>query len=222
LSSGFSHAKTDQNLKLRGVDRVFSYSNKVGRKFTKPSTSQDDRDKSGAVAVGGVSKNDCTGWHSVITIRHFKDSDAPALVAVFKRAVHEIAARVYSPEQIEAWSKLCPTPDQLCQTMTDGRTTFVAINEDGEPVGFTDLEPDGHIGFLYVSPEIAGTGAVQKLYDALEAKAFELGIGKLYCEASEQAKTFMLKQQFRLVERRDFELCGVPIHNYAVEKRLRP
>ncbi|WP_052657401.1 GNAT family N-acetyltransferase [Thalassospira sp. HJ] len=158
----------------------------------------------------------------MITIRPFQDSDAPALIAVFHRAVHELATRAYGPEQIAVWSELCPTPEQLCEIMNDGRVTFVAINENDEPVGFTDVEADGHIRFLYASPDIAGTGQVQTLYDALEAKALELGIGKLYCEASELAKSFMLKQGFSVVERRDFELRGVPIHNYAVEKRLRP
>jgi putative acetyltransferase len=162
------------------------------------------------------------GRRIVITIRPFKNSDAPALVEIFKRAVHELASRAYGPDQIEMWSNLCLTADQWIDAMTDGRTTFIAVDKNDQPVAFSDVESDGHIRFLYASPEFAGTGAVAKLYEALEAEAIKQGIGKLYCEASELAKSFMVKQGFSVVERRDFELRGVPIHNYAVEKRLRP
>jgi len=62
---------------------------------------------------------------------------------------------------------------------------------------------------------------VSELYDALEAEAKKQKIGKRYSEASELAKSFLLKKGFSVVERRDFEISGVPIHNYAVEKRLR-
>ena len=157
----------------------------------------------------------------MITIRPFKDSYAPALIEVFKRAVNELAKGAYGPDQVAVWTNLCLTPDQLIQTMTDGRKTFIAVDENDQPVAFTDMESDGYIRFLYASPDIAGTGAVAKLYAALEAEAIKQGIGKLYSEASELAKSFMLKQGFSVVERRDFELSGVPIHNYAVEKRLR-
>jgi len=68
---------------------------------------------------------------------------------------------------------------------------------------------------------VAGTGVVASLYGELENAANAQNIGKLYSEASELAKSFLLKQGFSVVERRDFEINGVPIHNYAVEKRLR-
>ena len=157
----------------------------------------------------------------MITIRPFKNSDAPALIEIFNRAVNELASGAYGPHQIAIWTNLCLTPDQWIAAMTDGRTTFIAVDENDQPVAFTDVESDGHIRFLYASPDIAGTGVVTKLYESLEAEAIKQGIGKLYSEASELAKSFMLKQGFSVVERRDFELCGVPIHNYAVEKRLR-
>jgi len=157
----------------------------------------------------------------MITIRAFKDSDAPALIEIFNRAVNELASRAYGPDQIAVWANLCLTSDQWIEAMTDGRTTFIAVNENDQPVAFSDVESDGHIRFMYASPDVAGTGAVAKLYAALEAEAIKQGIGKLYSEASELAKSFLLKQGFSIVERRDFELRGVPIHNYAVEKRLR-
>jgi putative acetyltransferase len=43
---------------------------------------------------------------------------------------------------------------------------------------------------------------------------------RLYAEASEAARRFFLKKSFAVVNKRAFEISSVPIHNYAVEKRL--
>ncbi len=157
----------------------------------------------------------------MITIRLFQDSDAEALVEIYKRAVAELGPKAYSPEQIAVWSNLLPSAQRFAEIMNDGRVALVAIDANDRVVAFTDVEADGHIGFLYALPDVAGTGAVKTLYEALETKAREQDIGKLYSEASELAKSFLLKHGFSVVERRDFEVAGVPIHNYAVEKRLR-
>ena len=155
------------------------------------------------------------------TLRSFTDSDADALVEIYRRAVTEIGPRAYNPEQVAVWAKLLPSAERFAEIMNDGRVALVAVDANDRVVAFGDVEADGHIGFLYVLPDVAGTGVAKTLYDVLEAKAREQDIGKLYSEASELAKSFLLKQDFSVVERRDFEVSGVPIHNYAVEKRLR-
>ncbi|CAM3297614.1 GNAT family N-acetyltransferase [Thalassospira profundimaris] len=157
----------------------------------------------------------------MITIRPFADSDAKALVEIYRHSVTEIGPNAYNPEQVAVWAKLLPTPERFIEIMTDGRFSLVAVDNNDQVVAFGDVEADGHIGFLYALPDFAGKGIVTKLYDALEAHARKQDIGKLYSEASEFAKSFLLKQGFSVVERRDFEVAGVPIHNYAVEKRLR-
>ncbi|WP_430470415.1 GNAT family N-acetyltransferase [Thalassospira lucentensis] len=155
------------------------------------------------------------------TIRQFKDSDAPQMTAIYLRAVTALGKLRYQPEQVAVWAKLTPDADRLTELMNDGRTGFVAVTPDDTVVAFGDLEADGHIHFLYADPDVAGTGVVSTLYDAIEAKATADNLGKMYCEASELAKSFLLKKGFKVVERRDFEVAGVAIHNYAVEKRLR-
>ena len=69
-------------------------------------------------------------------------------------------------------------------------------------------------------PEAAGTGVAAALYDRLERTARERGMKRLHAEASEAARRFFLRKGFSVVNRRAFEISGVPIHNYAVEKWL--
>ena len=157
----------------------------------------------------------------MINIRPFQNSDADALVEIYKRAVENIGPKAYNPEQVAVWANLLPNAERFAEIMNDGRVALVAVDADDRVVAFTDVEADGHIGFLYALPDVAGKGVAKMLYEALETKAREQDIGKLYSEASELAKSFLLKHGFSVVERRDFEVAGVPIHNYAVEKRLR-
>lgn len=155
-----------------------------------------------------------------MTIRPFRNADAEPLSALYRRSVETVGPRGYAPEQVAAWASMSPSPERLRALAGDGRTTLVAVDAADEPLAFGDLEADGHIHFLYCAPEAAGTGIVAGLYAGLERRARDAGMARLYSEASEAARRFFLKQGFTVLARRDFEIGGVPIHNYAVEKRL--
>ena len=94
----------------------------------------------------------------------------------------------------------------------------MAVDDEDRPLAFGDLEHDGHIGYLYCAPEAAGKGVAAALYDRLERAARERGLKRLHAEASEAARRFFLRKGFSVVHRRAFEISGVHIHNYAVEK----
>ena len=44
----------------------------------------------------------------------------------------------------------------------------------------------------------------------------------LFTEASEPARRFFARRGFKVVERNDFKIDGVPIHNFRMKKRLEP
>lgn len=154
-------------------------------------------------------------------IRAFRPDDAPHLAALFFAAIHEVAARHYSPEQVRAWAPQIPDQQRFLARGSDGRTLLVAVDEeDGLPLAYGDVEQDGHIDHLFCRPDVAGTGVTARLYQALEADARRRGIARLYTEASEPARRFFEKRGFVLIEWNDFELAGVPIHNYRMAKQL--
>jgi len=153
-------------------------------------------------------------------IRPFHPDDAPALAALFHASVHGIARAHYSRDQIEAWSPAPADPARFRERAGDGRLVLVAVDEAGAPLGYGDLEADGHIDHLYCSPDAAGTGIAAALYAELEAAARARGIGRLFTEASEPARRFLLKRGFRTIARNRFALAGVAIHNWRMEKPL--
>ena len=157
-----------------------------------------------------------------MNIRPYGPADAPLLSELYRRSVRELGPRHYTPEQVEAWASLTPSTERLEALVADGRTRLLAADLADRPVAFADLEPDGHIAFFYCAPEAAGRGAAAALYAALESAARAQGLARLHAEASEAARRFFARQGFNVIARRDFEAAGVPIHNYAVEKHLRP
>lgn len=155
-----------------------------------------------------------------VTIRPYRPGDAEALVELYRQSVEQVGAADYTSAQVAAWAGLVPTAAESDARCRDGRTTLVAVDEADRPVAFGDVEADGHIGFLYCAPAAAGRGVAAAIYTHLEEVARRNGAKRLYAEASEAARRFFLKQGFTVTARRDFEVGGVPIHNYAVEKRL--
>jgi putative acetyltransferase len=156
----------------------------------------------------------------MVSIRRYETRDAGVLADLYRRSVEQIGPKDYGEEQVRAWAALGPSPAQIDGRAADGRTTLVAVDDEDQPLAFGDLEHDGHIGYLYCAPEAAGTGVTTALYDRLEEIARERGMKRLHAEASEAARRFFLKRGFSVVNRRAFEISGVPIHNYGVEKWL--
>lgn len=156
----------------------------------------------------------------VTVVRKYRPGDAAALSHLYVASVRGIGVRDYAQEQVEVWAALAPTPEQFERLMADGRTRLVAVDADDRPVAFADLKTDGLIHFLYCAPEAAGAGVAARLYEAIEAKARASGMRKVTAEASEAAVRFLARRGFRVMARRDLEVSGVAIHNYAVEKTL--
>lgn len=153
-------------------------------------------------------------------VRPYQPKDAAALSALFVCSVQQLGRRDYSLPQVEAWAARGPSPERIQALSEDGRITLVAVDDDDLPLAYGDLEADGHIDFLYASPEAAGTGAAAAVYGQLEETARAWGLSRLYAEASEAARRFLEKRGFLVTAERRFQVSGVPIHNYAVEKSL--
>jgi putative acetyltransferase len=155
-------------------------------------------------------------------IRDYDPADAPALARIFYDSVRTIGPRGYSPAQVETWAPALLEPERVAARVGDGRTTLVAVNADGEAVGYGDLEADGHLDHLYCRPDAVGKGVGSMLIEALVGLAIRQGNSAVYVEASEIARPVFERHGFAVLRRRDFEVRGVPIHNYAMEKALRP
>lgn len=152
-------------------------------------------------------------------IRLFHEQDAEQIALLFHETVREINVCDYSLNQVKAWA-----PDnihfknwaEICFELF----TYVA-DDEGTIAGFGELEFSGHINCFYCHKNYQRRGVGRKIYSAIEAKANELGINRLYTEASITAKPFFLGMGFSLVREQQVKCRGETFVNYAMEKFLK-
>ncbi len=155
---------------------------------------------------------------TVLLIRTYRPDDLDALIELFTSAVRQVASRDYSPAQIEAWAPVAVNRAQW-KTRLGGRPTYV-VEAGGQIVGFSDLEPDGHIDMLFVHADHQGRGIARALLDHIHGRAGEQGISRLFTEASITARPFFERKGFEVVEAQDVELRGQTFRNYHMAKSL--
>ncbi|MEZ5557553.1 MAG: GNAT family N-acetyltransferase [Pseudomonadales bacterium] len=159
-----------------------------------------------------------------MAIRGAVIDDAAAIAAIFHDAIHELAAEDYGPELREAWAG-ANDPDrwrariEAAHAAGAARRFWVAERED-EVAGFCEFDADGHVDTLYVSPRFAARGVASELLDQVERKARELGLRRIYTEASITARPMFEHRGFVVTAPQQVPYRGAVLRNYRMEKRL--
>jgi UPF0176 protein len=96
---------------------------------------------------------------------------------------------------------------------------FVAeISE--QPIGFAELGMDGEISRFYCDPDFQRSGSGTRLYRAIEAKALELGIERLFTSVDATARAFFKSRGFVITRERQISEHGKKSAIYVMEKSL--
>lgn len=135
-------------------------------------------------------------------------------------AIETVGAHAYTPEQIAVWSARHPGPERYIERHRAGDRMILAADTDDRPVAYALLQGDGHLDHLYCHPDHTRRGLADRLLAEAEKLARSLDLPRLYTEASELARPAFERSGYAVTHRRDFEIAGVPIHNYAMEKAL--
>jgi len=154
-----------------------------------------------------------------VTIRRYQPGEEPALHAVHHSAIHLVACRDYSPQQIEAWAP----PDLDLSAWAHriaGINPFVA-ELDGEPVGYADLQDNGYIDQFFVSGRHPRRGIGTVLMEHLLAQARARGIAELTSDVSRTAQPFFQRFGFEVVELRTPQRRGVVIPNALMRRPVQ-
>jgi len=152
-----------------------------------------------------------------VTIRPYTPKDAGTTIAIFLRAIKEVASRDYTPEQIEVWAQV-ENPDAWAAARSN-RPTWIA-EVDGRPAGFADLRADGCLDMMFVLPEFQGAGVASRLLERVEAEAHTKGLEHIHTEASKTARPFFERRGFRVVKAQRVEKRDQMLENFRMEKAL--
>ncbi len=153
-----------------------------------------------------------------MVIRRFRLGDEMALFRVFFSAVHEIASRDYTGEQVNAWAS-ADTDSELWAEHIRNLCPFVA-EVDNEIVGYADIQPNGYIDHFFVSKAYARQGVGSLLMNRIHEEAGLLDIDELTANVSKTAEPFFVLQGFQAVERRFPVRGGVTLPNVLMRKKL--
>ena len=87
-------------------------------------------------------------------------------------------------------------------------------------VGFCSWEASGYLDFLCVHHAHQRQGIAQSLYNTCERRMREIGLQRIYTQASVTAQPFFIRQGFTLVKHQLVHVRGVDLPNAVMEKFL--
>ena len=152
-----------------------------------------------------------------MNVRRHRVGEEAELWRLYRDATRFVNARDYAPAQIRRWAPDEPAPgwrEKLARS-----NPFVA-EEDGQIVGFAELEPDGHIDYFYCHYQRQRRGVGRALYRAVEHEAIRAGIERLCAEVSVTARLFFEVMGFAVTEETNNVICGAPARQFRMQKRL--
>ena len=151
-------------------------------------------------------------------IRRYRPGEEAALFEIYYSAIHLVARRDYSPEQIQAWAPR-DLDQGLWATRIRGIHPFVA-ELAGELVGYADLQANGYIDHFFVSGQHGRHGIGTALMSHLLQEARAASLTELTSDVSRTAQPFYERFGFTVVEERQPELRGVVIPNAFMRLRV--
>jgi putative acetyltransferase len=144
-------------------------------------------------------------------IRPFRLGDESALHAVFWSAVHGLASKDYTAEQIQAWA-----PHDIDQELWAHRMQGIApfvVEVSGHIIAYVDIQSSGYIDHFFVVAAYARKGVGSVLMNHLRKVASERAITVLTSDVSLTAQPFFEKFGFVVVEKRVPVKRGVVLLN---------
>jgi putative acetyltransferase len=132
-----------------------------------------------------------------VLIRDYQPSDVATIAQLFYETVRSVNQQHYSEEQVRAWAPEIPDT-RIWHARMSGRCTLVA-EDSGDIVGFAELERDGHIDMFYCRHDMIGRGVGRSLYEALESKAIDMKLQRIFADVSITGRPFFERCGFFLV-----------------------
>jgi len=156
--------------------------------------------------------------NSHTVLREYRSADLPAIIAVYRDAVLQIAPALYTPEQVNAWAAFAERGSELGALMAQGYR--LAVESEAGVEAFALLEPPDYISLLYCRARASRQGHATRLLEALEAEARRRGIARMHTAASLISYPFFLRHGYTVDAPERVERNGVDFDRYRMSKRF--
>jgi putative acetyltransferase len=156
---------------------------------------------------------------TALQIRPPRPEEFGDIARIFYDAVHQVAYKDYSAEQIQAWAPLVATAEHWLERTASLETRIGLC--DGCIAGFVGFSAAGHIDLLFTNPVFVRQGVASALLKDAEKFLRAAGVQLATTEASLTAHLFFERMGFDCVRPQTVICNGVGLRNFLMEKRLR-
>jgi ribosomal protein S18 acetylase RimI-like enzyme len=140
---------------------------------------------------------------------------------LFHDTVHTVCRADYGEAELDAWSPASGLDPERWRERFARTRPWVALAE-GRPVGFLEVDQDGHIDCCYAARDRQRRGVGTALLAHATGIARGAGLARLYAEVSITALPFFARRGFRVVRTQEVERRGQTLRNHLMERSLRP
>jgi putative acetyltransferase len=149
-------------------------------------------------------------------IRRVFAGEEAALYEIFYSAIHLIACRDYTEEQLNAWAPAEPDIGAWAKRIQSMQPFVAQLN--GKPLGYASIQSDGYIDHFFVSGHYPRQGIAKALMAKIESEAERLAIPQLSANASLTAQPFFARCGFKIIEQGLPVVRGVALANALMQK----
>jgi putative acetyltransferase len=125
-------------------------------------------------------------------------SDVDAIRQLFQETIESVNRNDYNPDQIKIWSAGAQRIENWQKKITE---QYFLLSKDKNTVnGFASMDVNGYIDFMYIHKNYQNQGIATLLLQALESKASELHLEKMWANVSITARPFFQKRGFIITD----------------------
>lgn len=164
-------------------------------------------------------------YKTKLVIRRAVPEDLAALRELYINTVTTINKKDYTQEQIQAWIKPwfenTPTRDGRTFAQKIIEQYFIVAIIDTTIAGFSSIEENGYLDFMYVHKDHQRKGVAKTLLYELEKYAKEKNIKEINAIVSHTAKGFFEKHGWKKIREEVVEVRGAVFTDNIMIKKLK-
>ena len=151
-------------------------------------------------------------------VRQALPGEYPRLWQLFHDTVHQVNRQDYTPQQLAAWAP--DSVDMVGWVARMERIQPFVVDEDGQVLGFSDIQPDGLIDMFFVDHRWQRKGIGRRLFAEIDDRAQQMKLNKLHSHVSITARSFFAAHGFTVLTHQEVIVSGVVLANYLMKKPL--
>ena len=153
----------------------------------------------------------------LLTIRPLAERDIPEMQALFRDTVLHVNVRDYSLDEVEDWAS-CGDSEEHWRRLLSENSFVGAFGEQGRLLGFSSMNPTGHLHSMFVHKDRQGAGVGSRLLSEVEKMAREYGVRRIGAEVSVTARPFFEARGYSVVKEQKAKANRMYLTNFVMEK----